>query len=259
MVSSLPQTEQLSRQHMITFVEIIFWSEVINSCALPRRASYCYVSPFRLFAPGPDVSPRTHCQPMRAGAIGNPPRCELRRFGISVKRQKFLSQNLSFKLARKRRRLSQAWRNTPISSPSLMATDTYPEPDATRSAFFPESAVADLASPSETSSNAASSMQRSLKHTLSDKPAGLRHKRVSASPPVLHRATHSQSSSAVRAWRFPSSRKFLWDRTAVGPGINLHPQVLKALQTHDAGLVLACPSCAVASQQLHRCSCLVSL
>lgn len=41
----------------------------------------------------------------------------------------------------------------------------------------------------------------------------------------LHRSTSGQSSSAVRAWRFPSSRRFLWDRTATGPCIHLHPQV----------------------------------
>ena len=33
------------------------------------------------------------------------------------------------------------------------------------------------------------------------------------------------SSSALRAWRFPSSRRYLWDRTATGPCVHLHPQV----------------------------------
>lgn len=52
------------------------------------------------------------------------------------------------------------------------------------------------------------------------------------------RPVHSQNSSAVRAWRFPSSRRFLWDRTPVAPCIHLHPQVCGKLSCSECMLNL---------------------
>ena len=67
---------------------------------------------------------------------------------------------------------------------------------------------------------------------------------TTASANALRRAHLEQSSSAVRAWRFPSSRRFLWDRTATGPCLQLHPQV-----RDQAGTSVVCTpvSCALSS------------
>ncbi len=81
-----------------------------------------------------------------------------------------------------------------------------------------------------------------------------------------HRATHSLSSSAVRAWRFPSSRRFLWDRTATGPCIHLHAQVFQTqlaqmlqlgrLRRLKAALCCAglSANCSAQAASLHLCA-----
>lgn len=117
-----------------------------------------------------------------------------------------------------------------LPSASLQTSmDTAPHQQShqSRSAFFPVSGKVDVPL-SERCSDAVSHSQRQHRASSAEQQYKLQSK-VSRGPAVEHRATYGQSSSAVRAWRFPSSRRFLWDRTATGPCIHLHPQVPESM------------------------------
>lgn len=111
------------------------------------------------------------------------------------------------------------------------------QPHSPRSAYFLDSAKSGVPL-SETSSDAGSHSQPQNRASSPDQQHTLHSSRFSR-PTVVHRATYGQSSGAVRAWRFPSSRRFLWDRTATGPCIHLHPQATNVdARTHPSDIVL---------------------
>lgn len=84
-----------------------------------------------------------------------------------------------------------------------------------KSSFFPGAASVDTcAAPSAVTSAAA---QKGFHLVATDS--------AQAAPAPARQSRQPQCSSAVRAWRFPSSRRFLWDRTPVAPCVHLHPQV----------------------------------
>ena len=94
-----------------------------------------------------------------------------------------------------------------------------------RSAYFPGHSEGD-ASSSTTVNTSASQLRRTqdaAPPSSHSNPVICRSSFASAS---RHKSAQVQTSSAVRAWRFPSSRRFLWDRTATGPCVHLHPQVI---------------------------------
>ncbi|KAL3156693.1 hypothetical protein ABBQ38_000969 [Trebouxia sp. C0009 RCD-2024] len=99
-----------------------------------------------------------------------------------------------------------------------METVSHQQSRHSRSAFFPATAAD---KPLSRTGNGDSQSQHipspDQKHTFEQA-------NTSRGTAAGHRINSGQSSSAVRAWRFPSSRRFLWDRTAVGPCIQLQAQ-----------------------------------
>ncbi len=92
-----------------------------------------------------------------------------------------------------------------------------------RSAYFPGDSQGDASSNTTVNTSASQPTQDAAPLSSHSNPAISRASFASAS---RHKSAQVQSSSAVRAWRFPSSRRFLWDRTATGPCVHLHPQVI---------------------------------
>lgn len=94
-----------------------------------------------------------------------------------------------------------------------------------RSAYFPGDSEGD-ASSSTTVNTSASQPRRTQDAAPPSSHSNPVISRASFASAYRHKSAQVQSSSAVRAWRFPSSRRFLWDRTATGPCVHLHPQVI---------------------------------
>ena len=152
-----------------------------------------------------------------------------------------------------------AWRSCSASfrqdRTSSMGDVQHQRSHSRRSAYFPDSAKSGVPL-SENSSDAGSHSQPQHRASSPDQQHILRSSSVSR-PAVVHRATFGQSSGAVRAWRFPSSRRFLWDRTATGPCIHLHPQAtIVHAHTHPSDRVLH--QYLLACRALHRFSCQLS-
>ncbi|KAJ9515041.1 hypothetical protein QJQ45_017069 [Haematococcus lacustris] len=72
---------------------------------------------------------------------------------------------------------------------------------------------------------------------------------VTAAQGTRNSATLSTPANTVlgalgRSWRFPSSRKYLWDRTPAGPTVYLRPkEYLKCLEVHPSVVHAAAASC----------------
>ncbi|KAL0054114.1 hypothetical protein WJX82_004029 [Trebouxia sp. C0006] len=92
-----------------------------------------------------------------------------------------------------------------------------------RSAYFPGDSEGD-ASSSTTVNTSASQPRRTQDAAPPSSHSNPVISRASFASASRHKSAQVQTSSAVRAWRFPSSRRFLWDRSATGPCVHLHPQ-----------------------------------
>ncbi|DBA99043.1 hypothetical protein WJX77_007957 [Trebouxia sp. C0004] len=92
-----------------------------------------------------------------------------------------------------------------------------------RSAYFPGDSEGDASSRTTVNTSASQPRRRQDAAPPSSHSDSVIN-RVSFASAYRHKSAQVQSSSAVRAWRFPSSRRFLWDRTATGPCVHLHPQ-----------------------------------
>ena len=108
-----------------------------------------------------------------------------------------------------------------------------------RSAYFPRDSEGD-ASSSTTVNTSASQPRRTQDAAPPSSHSNPVISRASFASASRHKSAQVQTSSAVRAWRFPSSRRFLWDRSATGPCVHLHPQVIcfKVLSLGASGNIL---------------------
>ena len=119
--------------------------------------------------------------------------------------------------------------NSSAHLPPPMETVWHQQSGHSRSAFFSSSA-----STEKPLSKTGSGDSQSQHIASPDPKHSFQQLNISRGTAAVHRVSYGQSSSAVRAWRFPSSRRFLWDRTATGPCIHLHPQVPDKFNSFEA-------------------------